>query len=150
MSVATVKARLASIEESITDVKRAHAQPPAALPAADLPAMVNFAGAAEHDWRILGSDSDQETRQYTLRLYIAPVGQGVPGEMERLCEPFFSSVRDTFAARPALEQLIGVIQATLLGDSGPVVMAYGKLQYIGIEFRLQVVELIGRMYDDYE
>ena len=137
MSVAAVKARLAEIEEGITGVKRAYAQAPLSLPASDLPAFVNFAGQATHDWRLAGSDTDRETRLYLLRLYIAPLTTGTPGEIERRCEPFLESVRDVFAARPSLGRLRGVQTANLLGDGGPAVHQYGGERYIGDEFRLQ-------------
>ena len=150
MSVATVKQRLAEIEEGIAGIKRAYAQAPLSLPASDLPAFVNFAGQATHNWRVVGSDTDRETRVYICRLYVAPLVQGVPGEIERLCEPFLESVRDTFAARPSLERLTGVQVSILLSDGGPAVLAYGGTRYIGVEFRLQVVELVGVTYADYE
>lgn len=156
MSVATVKTRLAAIQETISGVKRAYAQPPLSLPASDLPAMVNFAGAATHEWRVAGNDVDLETRAYLMRLYVAPLTTGVPGEMERLCEPFFVSVRDMFAARPGLglgtkgSHLTGVQLAILQGDSGVSVMTYGGAQYVGVEFRLQVTELVEVNYADYD
>ena len=150
MSVLAVKARLAEVEGGIAGINRAYAQAPLSLPASDLPAFVNFAGQATHDWRIAGSDTDSETRLYLLRLYIAPLTTGTPGEIERLCEPFLTSVRDTFAARPSLERLNGVQSAVLLGDGGPVVMQYGGTQYIGVEFKLQVTELVEVIYADYE
>ncbi len=150
MSVVTVKTRLAAIQAAISGVGRAYPQAPLSLPGSDLPAFVTYTGQATNDWRITGSDVDSETRIYLMRLYVAPLQQGVPGEMERLCQPFFASVRDAFGARPGLEILNGVLTATLLGDGGPAVMAYGSVQYIGIEFRLQVIELVEVSYADYD
>lgn len=155
MSVASIKTRLTAIQEAISGVKRAYAQPPLSLPPSDLPVFVNFTGAATHDWRVMGSDTDSETRAYVMRLYVAPYQEGIPGEGERLCEPFFVSVRDAFAARPGLSDPIthahatGVLGAALLGDSGVAVLNYNGVQYVGIEFRLQVVELVEVSYADY-
>jgi hypothetical protein len=155
VSVATVKARLALIQAAISGVGRAYAQAPRKLPAADLPVFINFTGAATHDWRIVGSDTDRETRTYLMRLYVAPLPQGAPGGIEEQCEPFFERVWAAFAARPGLEHpesrahLDGVQSATLLGDGGVIVTGYSGVMYVGIEFRLQVVELKGRSYADY-
>lgn len=153
MSVATVKARLATIQKNrITGVKRAFAQGPNSINTADMPLFINLTKPAQHDWAILGSDFDQETRQYLMRLYVLPIGNGIPGEAERACEPFFDRVRDVFAARPTLEGLEGVQQAVLLGDSGVTLLDYpaGNLAYWGIEFRLQVTEYIEVIYAENE
>ena len=141
-----VKTKLAEIEAAITAVKKTFAQAPHSLSAADLPAFVNFTGAATHDWRAGGSEVDIETRTYLLRLYVKPVGDGMAGEGERVCEPFFAGVRDYLAARPGLERLTGVQLATLVGDGGVQVFQYGGLQFYGIEFRLQVTELVEVVY----
>lgn len=146
MSVVTVKTRLATIQAAITGVKRAYAQAPLSLPDSDLPCFVNFTGAATHESRVGGADVDAETRQYLMRLFIKKSGQGIDGEAERLCEPFFDLVRDTFMARPGLEQLNSVQLARLLGDSGVNALVYAGEQYIGIEFRLQVMELLRVTY----
>lgn len=152
MSVDTIKTRLAYIQKNrIAGVKRAFAQPPTSLNRLDLPAFANFTGPAQHNWVILGSDTDQETRTYLMRLYVAAIQQGVaPGEAERLCEPFFPLVQTVFSARPGLEQLTGVQVAALLGDSGVTVLTLGGDQFVGIEFRLQVTEYVKVIYADYE
>ena len=147
MSVATVKAQLAVLQAQITDVKRAFAQGPLSLPLTDVPLFCNYTGAATHDWRILGAERDRETRLYLMRLYVCTAQDGIGGEAERRCEPFFPLVRDYFAARPSLGRLNGVEVATLLGDSGVMnPMLYAGEQFIGIEFRLQVVEHVNVVF----
>lgn len=148
MSVVTVKSRLARIQAAIAGVRRAYAQAPLSLPDSDLPAFVNFTGAATHESRVGGADVDAETRQYLMRLYVRKSGQGIEGEAERLCEPYFDLVRDAFMARPGLEQLDHVQLARLLGDSGVSALSYAGEMYIGIEFRLQVMELLSVTYAD--
>jgi hypothetical protein len=141
MSVATVKAQLATLQEQIAGVNRAYVQGPLSLPATDLPAFVNYTSAATHEWRVLGAETDRETRQYLMRLYVCTAQDGIEGEAERRCEPFFASVRNFFAAHLSLGQLRFVEIATLLGDSGVRGdLAYAGEQFIGIEFRLQVIE----------
>jgi hypothetical protein len=167
MSVKTIKERLELVQEGrvateeleaiagIEGVNRAYARGPISLPPSDLPIFVNFTGPASEDWRILGETLDQESRAYIMRLYVRPWLQGIDGEAEELCEPFFERVRDRFASRPGLglgaidTQLPG-IDAVLLGDSGVVGLRYpvgGGDMFIGIEFRLQVMEIVKRKYD---
>ncbi|MCB0207711.1 MAG: hypothetical protein KDJ52_00185 [Anaerolineae bacterium] len=153
MSVATVKARLVTIQQNITGVLTAYAQGPNSLSAANMPLFVNLTRKAEVDWKVFGSDMGLETRLYAMQLYVMPFGQGVPGEAEEACELFFPLVRDTFAARPSLEQLLGVQEATFLGDSGVIGLKYpleGGSLYWGIEFRLQVKEVVERTYANSE
>lgn len=156
MTVATVKARLAVIQVGITGVKRAFAQAPGTLPPGDLPLFANFTAAARHNWQIIGDDQDLETRLYLMRLYVRELGQGIDGEAERLCESFFTSVRDTFAARPGLglgtagSHLAGVQLAVFLGDSGVSVLRHNGQDFIGIEFRLEVSEYVEVNYEEFE
>ncbi len=152
MSVANVKTRLAEIARDIEGVRRAEAEPPRQLPAGDLPFFTAFTGPATFDWRSLGADYNQATRQYILRLYVKPKGAGIDGEVERLCQPFFERVLEAFARKPALglgvidTQLPGV-DALLLSDSGVAVLPFAGDEFIGIEWRLQVTETFERRYD---
>jgi len=152
VSVATVKARLAEIQADIAGVTHAFAQGPNVINAGDMPLFINLTRAATIDWQ-QGSDLGFESRLYLMQLYVLPFGQGVPGEGERLCEPFFPLVRDTFAARPSLEQLLGVQETTFMGDGGVTALRYplgSDSLFWGIEFRLQVREVVNRDYADYE
>jgi hypothetical protein len=158
MTVETVKARLAVIQRTITDVKRAYVHMPLTdLPEPDMPLFGNFTGPATYDWITLGSDEDLEARIYLMRLYVKKATQGIDGEAEKKCEPFFESVPRKFAARPSLglgtagSNLVGVQMATLLGDGGISIFNHPTgSQYIGIEWKLEVREYIQREYDDYE
>lgn len=156
MTVATIKSRLVQIQKTITGIKRAYAQAPGAIPPGDLPLFLNFTGPSQNNWEILGDDGDLETRLYLMRLLVRQLGQGIDGEAERLCEPFFASVRDTFAARPGLglgtsgSHLAGVQIAALLGDSGVSVIKHAGEEFIGIEFKLEVREYVEIVYADYE
>lgn len=156
-TVTAVKERLAEIQETITGVKRAYANGPKMLPSSDLPIFVNFTGPASTDFNSLGADDGEEARTYIMRLYVAPTQQGISGEAEAACEPYFERVRDKFASRPGLGMtleidgpLAGIQMATFLGDNGVVVMSYAGQEYIGIEFRILVESVFGVTYDDYE
>jgi hypothetical protein len=148
MSVATVKAAIVVMQKLITGVKTAYAQAPASLNTADLPMFVNLTSVANQDWEGLGDGGDYETRVYLMRLYVLQGVLGIPGEAERLCEPFFTSVRDYFAARPFLNGTHGVQYAYVIGDSGVTRLVFDNPEtpLLGIEFKLQVKEQIQFTY----
>jgi hypothetical protein len=146
VSVATVKAQLATIQGAITGVKKAYPRRPNGLASANLPAFLNYVGPAQHDWESQGENNGLETRLYLMRLFIRPINSGAPGDPEADTEVWFARVRDTFSARPSLQGLIGVVEAVFVGDSGEIVLEYGGELYKGIEFKLQVTEQIGRTY----
>ena len=156
-TVTAIKDRLAEIQEQITGVNRAYANGPKSLPGTDLPIFVNFTGPANTDLTGMGSGSGEEARTILMRLYVSAAQQGIDGEAEARCEPFFERVRDKLAARPslglALEDsgpMAGIMRASFLGDNGVVVMRYAGQDYIGIEFRIQIEAIFEVTYDDYE
>lgn len=137
MAIDAIKNELATIQSGITGVKRAYAQAPASINPADLPAMVNFTGAAVYD--NVSLKKTRVERTFLMRLFVAPVSGGISGETERLCEPFFERVRAAFAP----STLDGTVSnARLTADRGVSVLPYGGGQYIGIEFELTVTEVV--------
>jgi hypothetical protein len=151
VSVSAVKERLAVIQRQVSGVARAFAHAPASLPPGDLPAFLNFTAAGTPDWSALGARYGQENRLYIMRLFVAPLGQGIDGEKERLCEPFLESVRDTFAGAPgfgldSLDSQLPWVEAVFLGDQGVSKLIHGGDEFIGIEFRAQVKTTFQRTY----
>lgn len=146
MSVGTVKTRLATLQALVAGVGRAYVSAPNSLPPGDLPAFVNFTAGAQYDLIVGGATTNTETRQYLMRLYVAPVAAGLPGEVEGRCDALFTAVRDYFTARPSLGGLTGVQNAVLTGDGGVQVFPYAGVDYIGIEFKLNVTEYINIVY----
>ena len=136
------------MQRLISGVKHAYEQAPTSLDTAQLPAFINLTGPGNDDWAGLGDGQEQNTRIYVMRLYILPVSSGIPGEVERLCEPFFESVRLYFAQRPTLGGLARVQSAYILSDSGVVKLPFKSAdpEFLGTEFRLQVTEVISFNY----
>lgn len=135
MTVATVKTALATIQGDVLGLK-AYAQGPLSL--SDLPCIVNFTGAAQYD--ASQSDAVEMTRRYIMRLFIREVGQGIDGEAERLAEPWFPAVLNCFAARRRLGNTAYVRTSRLLSDSGLQVSIYAGVQYLAIDFVIEVTE----------
>lgn len=138
MSVSTVRAAIAQVAGSISGVKRAFAYAPASLVATDLPVAVVFTGPATYLERGYGVEG--ETREYLLRLYVAAVQQGLSGDAESLCIPFFAAVRAAFPPGARLGRLSGVLEARLTGDQGVSILPFLNQPYLGIEFRVEVTE----------
>lgn len=150
MSVTTVTDRLASIQEnSITGITAAFglSEMPNSLKKSQLPAVVNLPGEAEYEPR--GNDRQAVSRIYLMNFYFTPVES--PSEIARqavIAEPFPLRVQQAFANRPTLEGLQGVENSELAGDGGFAALAYGGVEYLGIQFQIQVIEIVEITYDD--
>ena len=137
MSISTIKTRIANITGNITGVQRTYTQAPNSLPPADLPAVVVYIGPSQYTER--GDEIAGEVRAFKVRLYVLPAQNGIPGEAEAACEPFFARFREAFPPGARLERLGEVLQARLTGDQGVSVMPLvGGSVYVGIEFNLEV------------
>ena len=142
MSTTTVKAKLVEIQEAIPGITRAFAYAPHNISNSDLPAIVNFTGPANYDTVLVGTDVIYETRTYLMRLFVKSIAAGLSGEVERDIEPFISLVPSYFASRPDFEDLEGVLENKILGDGGIQVFKYGGQDYLGVEFRIEISEVI--------
>lgn len=141
MSVTTVGAAIASIQEDITGIKKAfaHDEIPASLSTSHLPAFLNFPGPAEYT--IYSHGYVQEVREWRMQLYVEPFGRDPnPARAGSALEPFFRRVYEEFLDSIQLESLSGVKCAMLVRDSGWVVLSWAAVDYIGCEFTLEVTE----------
>lgn len=116
---------------------------------AHLPGLYVLTGAATDDEASAGGDFVRETRIYRVQVPYLPNGQGSPLERETRGRPLLKAVKDWFRRYPHLGTA-DVERAKVLGDSGIVELPEYDRQNIGFEIRLQVVELIGRAYADFE
>lgn len=136
--VADIKTSLATIIGGVEGVKRTYAYAPASLPPGNLPAAVIMTGKATYK-RQGYQTSPNPDRTFTVMLYAKNSGQGIDGEGERLCEPFFERIATALAASPRLG-LDSVMLATLRADSGVVKMTFSDAVeiYIGTIFEILV------------
>lgn len=153
--------RIAGICGLINGVRTAFTNIPRVLQDAQLPAFVIFPGPATFDTYEEGQDIVKETRLYRLTLYVQNAAFGTTGDLEINTDPFFTSVRDFFLARPGLEldtdpnpKIPSAFNAKLLGDGGyqigpyPLTGGAGTTDYIQIAWQLQVIELAQINYAD--
>jgi len=139
--IADIKTSLAAIIGEVEGVKRAYAYAPASLPPGNLPAAVVLTGKAIYQRQGYLSDPNPD-RTFTVLLYVKQTGQGIDGEGERLCDPFFERIAAALAAHPRLD-LDSVLLATLKSDSGVVKMTFSEAgeTYVGASFEI-LVELV--------
>lgn len=149
-----VRNRLAEIQRSVPGVKRAYAFAPQLLPESDLPLFCTFTGPATVV--PIGETLIEETRTWFMRLYVKPVQAGYDGEAEKAVDEFLLSVRDAFLSHPLLgngtkdSTLPFVERAAWLGDSGVQVLPYAGQNYLGAEFRLNIVSIVPVSIAGYE
>ena len=149
MSISTVTARCATIQEEIAGIEKAFAfdETPNSLKTAALPCMTNFPSSATYAGG--GTHMSEETRVYQMMLWLAPVSRPVDAARHtEEIEGFINLIRYAFLDRPALGGLQYVRSAKLAGDGGPVVQAYAGVDYLSIVFNLEVTELCEVNYAD--
>jgi hypothetical protein len=155
LTVGALKERLAQIGRTVVGVKRAYAYAPKSLAGSDLPALLVFTGPG--GGQLAASDTYLDERGYLLRLIVRPVQSGVDGEAERACEPFFEPFRTALLSHaglglglPDAGPLPGVLGVRYDGDSGTAVFVYAGQEYVGIEFRVSVTQMVEVNYAAYE
>jgi hypothetical protein len=134
-TMAEICAAIAAIGKTVSGIVNASDPPPEQLDSASMPALYVFTGGAEYD-----GDPDgftPETRQYRVRVAVAPLGQTTPPVIEARVRTLLPLVRAAFIAAPTLNR--SVLQSTPLGDSGVVQLPeYGA---VGFELRLAVLDI---------
>jgi len=143
VSVTTVGAAIASVQEGITGITTAYAHDelPGQLRTSELPAFLNFPGEATYAV-MTGGGTVRETRQWRMQLYVTPIERDTdPGRQGAAVEPFFRRTFAEFLDSYLLESLGDLCNITLTGDTGWSVMEWGGSRYVGAEFTLEVVEV---------
>jgi hypothetical protein len=157
MSIATVRARLQTLQEAIPDIVTAYDQLPRGMvPTNKMPAFLNFVRTATYDDKIIGEDTLETTRQFLMWLLVKPAAEGEEGEGEALVEPWIDTVAKYFFARPSLGNLSGIVYSHITEDSGPKKLVWPGTPanplgiYWGVEFRINVIEIFKRTYSSNE
>lgn len=154
MTVTTVRQRITDIVteyiQQLTngDEQRAkvHRYLPRQLNHAELPAVIVVPSLARH--RLTTSDYEERDRDYLVRMFVAPLADGVSGEVEEMAEFYIDDFRRYLNKRPRLEldnlPLDTVISASISSDVGLVEAQYPNTEaapyYLTIELRWRIVE----------
>lgn len=148
MSVSTVKARFADMLKTITGLQ-AYTNAPETL--GDVPAFIiltgNAAPAPNFPTAQGGVGVMMSRREYTLRLYVKPRGQGLPGEGEDACNVWLTTIPPFLLARrrmayPSVAGLADVFEFEYLGDSGVLVAPFAGQDFYAIDYRVAVTEAV--------
>lgn len=171
MTVVITVARLATMwrnfaTESGLRIETAFDNIPRVIYPAQAPFVVIIPGEGRYNYDQYGEQVVSETRQYrcVLGVSIATLGNLETGQ--DVIEPYFSAVRDYFAARPGLEDDTAtdvpgnrqtvVAKARILSDSGYFIFAYpsglsdteGEGLFHAVEFLYEVEEIAHIQYED--
>jgi hypothetical protein len=103
MSIAAIRAAAAAKALTVTGLTSAPVTIPNHLNAADLPAMVVFAGPATWSHETFGPAGETARRSYFLRFYVAPIVQGIAGEKYAEAEVLLQRAGKAFLAATDLE-----------------------------------------------
>ena len=140
MSADTVLPQLELLQTQIAGINRAFADAPNSITVADAPLFINLPAEGDYDDDVYGDETYQETDTYRMILYVAPRGSGISGEVVNKTRPFLKLVKDFFVARPQLGGLTGVQKAKVTGHGGIVALKFGDDDWVGVEFKLSVIE----------
>jgi hypothetical protein len=149
MSLETVAEALAAIAGGATGVTKAYGldDVPSRLDATYLPTVVVWPGAGTYVRQ--GARVVSLSRAWRVLLFIAP--RENPAEMKRqaaLAQPVFEALKDVLLAHETLHGVTGVESAFLTGDTGLTAIEDFGLTYVGAEFTVTVVEVMGVTYQD--
>jgi hypothetical protein len=143
MSVPSVKARLQLLLEALPGVRAVYTQ--SLRNTAEFPSFVITTGPATYER--LESDMTTIRRAYRLLLLVKPAELGVQLEAEEASEPFYALMSDLLQERPGLwittpnNTVDGVLDAGLLSDTGLVARSLAGVDWLGVEWELEVLEL---------
>jgi len=144
MTIQTVPPAIAVIGATISGITTATDPPPAAIETAQLPCLYTFTGEATYEWN---GDHGYETRLYRVQVAVIPRTQATPETRETRCRPLIVAVRDALASSPQIGEVLRVMGARVIGDSGPAILPEFEMKYVGFEVRLEVKSIVARRYD---
>jgi hypothetical protein len=134
MSIADTCAGIVAIGATVSGIFNASDPPPEKLDSAEMPALYVFTGPATYDTSTYGFH--RETRQYRVRVAVAPEGQATPPVIEARVRTLLPLVSAALIAAPTLNGKAW--QATVLGDSGVILLP--EYSAVGFELRVEVLD----------
>lgn len=168
MSVLTTMTRFAIVWQNFSAdangqrIETAFKTIPRIVSPAQLPCVIIFPREATYNYDDYGENIVSETRKYEAQLMVSSALLGNEQTGEVIVEPYFSAVRDYFAARPGLEDdtetqpRTVVEECHITGDSGYVKAEYptgsgsdvGMGIFHAIIFTFEVIEIASITFKD--
>jgi hypothetical protein len=141
--------RIALIGQDITGIVETDAISLATIDTANMPYLAVFMGRSSDDEVSGGDDFTIETRVYRIVVVVMPIGQGETAEAEDKSRDLIHAVKEHYRARHSLEDLAGVQNTRVLGDSGVIVLPEYSGKYFGFEVLLEVSLYVPKTFVDY-
>lgn len=137
IDLAPVRTKLQSELESITNVKRAHKYTPRGLSAANCPQWLIQPAEAIYELEMYTGTQAviRASRRWRLVLLTASAISGAYGDMEKGLESYFALVENELVTNLKLGGLTDVDQATVVSDSGMIIVPFPPSPLGGNEAR---------------
>ena len=142
MSIVTTIAALQTANKAITGVKSAPVSMPSALNTTLLPIALVWPG--ETIWNIAAMGLQRQEREYIVRCYVKPIGQGIAGiddgydECVTLLDAFGSKYLGDITLGHAVDTMLSIADSGVSG--GGFELTWAGVAYWGFVFRLRIVE----------
>lgn len=142
--------RLSEIGGDVVGIRRAFDPPPPKLDSGDLPALWIFTDRSSIDAETDGIVNTSRT--FRIQVAVLTLSEGDPYTRETRCRPLLDLVSSKFQGTPTLRNLpfVRPMGASVLSDSGIVILPEFGGQFIGFEVRLQVQHFVNRSFEEGE
>lgn len=127
---------IVTVGGAVSGIVSAGDPPPEKIDSAEMPALYVFTGPSTYNTDMYAVV--EETRQYRVRVAVAPEGQANPPLLESRVRTLIPLIRAAFVAVPTLNRV--VLRCSVLGDSG--VIQLPEYNAVGFEVRLEVLDVV--------
>lgn len=136
--LSNISSRLILLGAEVTGIRRAVDPPAPSLDSGDLPAMWIFTDPATHAEGEIDEETTSSVRMFRLQVAVLTLGEGDPHTRESRCRPLLDLVLKKFRGVPSLRNLAFINLASVVGDSGIVILPEYGSRFIGFEIRIRV------------
>lgn len=138
MTIATTVAALQALHATVTGVANAPTKTPASINTADMPLVITIPGAAT--WGEEYSEGHAQVREYIVRLFYGPVGQGTVDAAFDAVIPIIQAIGTAYQDDPNLGGAVAHIDKGFTDTGLEGTLLFGKQEYRGCEFRVRITE----------
>lgn len=139
MSITTTIATLQAKHALITGITKAPTDWPSSLNTADLPLVITLPSAGS--WTTAAIGLARQDRTYRIMVYVEPLGQRTVDERMDAVIPIIGRFGAAYLADLGIAADANIDQVQIpFTDTGPTVLEFGGIEYIGFEMQLTVTE----------
>jgi len=138
VTIAATIAALQALHATVTGVRTAPTKIPASFGAADLPLVMTLPGTASWESEAVGLHC--QVREYVVRLFVQPTGQGTVDEGFDAALPIIQAIGTAYQDDPTLGSAVAHIDATFTDTGLDGQLMFAGQAYRGCEFRMKITE----------